>query len=224
MKEKIKVRYVLAGLLIGLSGAILASSVSIPNTFTAGTAAIAAQVNANFTALSNAVNDNYTRIATLETTLVPISVTSLNPAPNYQFVAAGYTYQILQKQVLGFSNDAVHTIKYPSSLGGGILGVGVVGRYSDTDPTPNCRDDVNGKIGQWTIETIIDGRAVLIGEYLSGDLTSTSQSIGVCIAIDSETIANFLFTTSTNGTARTRTERETARQELRTLLQYINIS
>lgn len=44
----------------------VASSVSLPNTFTAGTKAVAAQVNANFTAVITATDDNNKRIATLE--------------------------------------------------------------------------------------------------------------------------------------------------------------
>ncbi len=41
-----------------------AGSVTIPNSFTAGEAAVAAEVNANFTAVKTAVNDNDSRIST----------------------------------------------------------------------------------------------------------------------------------------------------------------
>jgi len=44
----------------------LASEVTIPNTFTSGTTASAAEVNANFSALATGVNDNHSRISTLE--------------------------------------------------------------------------------------------------------------------------------------------------------------
>ena len=43
-------------------GVALASSVATPNTFIAGTPAVAAQVNDNFTAHAAAINDNDTRI------------------------------------------------------------------------------------------------------------------------------------------------------------------
>jgi hypothetical protein len=47
--------------LLGIAVA-LASSVATPNTFTAGTPAVAAEVNANFAAHQVAINDNDTRI------------------------------------------------------------------------------------------------------------------------------------------------------------------
>jgi hypothetical protein len=43
-----------------------ASDVTVPNTFTAGTPAVAAEVNDNFSAVGTAINDNHTRITTLE--------------------------------------------------------------------------------------------------------------------------------------------------------------
>ena len=59
------------GIAIFLAGAmapnVIAGPVTIPNTFTAGTPARAAEVNANFTAVATAVNDNDARVKTLET-------------------------------------------------------------------------------------------------------------------------------------------------------------
>jgi hypothetical protein len=49
------------------SAATPGSELTIPNTFTAGTLARAAEVNANFNEVSTAVNDNNTRVAELET-------------------------------------------------------------------------------------------------------------------------------------------------------------
>ena len=43
---------------------IQAADLAIPNTFTAGTTAVAAEVNANFTAVESAVDDNNTNITT----------------------------------------------------------------------------------------------------------------------------------------------------------------
>lgn len=45
---------------------VSASELTIPNSFTAGTAAVADEVNANFSAVATAVNDNDARIAALE--------------------------------------------------------------------------------------------------------------------------------------------------------------
>lgn len=47
----------------------IADEVDIPNSFTAGTRAVAAEVNANFDAVEVAVDDNAQRIATLESAL-----------------------------------------------------------------------------------------------------------------------------------------------------------
>lgn len=45
----------------------LASEVTVPNTFVAGTKAVADEVNANFSATETAINDNHDRISALET-------------------------------------------------------------------------------------------------------------------------------------------------------------
>jgi hypothetical protein len=76
----------LAALFASLNGAVLAGPISVPNTFTSGSPAVAAEVNANFSAVVNGVNANDTRITTLETnpsitgniTLVPSTATAGN--------------------------------------------------------------------------------------------------------------------------------------------------
>ncbi len=57
-------RQTIAALALGLCaiGPVTAGNVTIPNTFSSGTPAVAAEVNANFGALETAVNDNDSRI------------------------------------------------------------------------------------------------------------------------------------------------------------------
>jgi hypothetical protein len=61
-------RLAVLGLLLGLAypAYVTASTVTIPNTFTAGSVIRAADFNANFTAVKTAVDDNDTRITALE--------------------------------------------------------------------------------------------------------------------------------------------------------------
>jgi len=53
-----------AGIMLLGSGMAYASPVTVPNTFTSGTPAVAADVNANFNAVAVGVNDNDSRITT----------------------------------------------------------------------------------------------------------------------------------------------------------------
>lgn len=50
-----------------ITSQVFAGEVTIPNTFTAGEIAVAADVNANFTEVKTAVDDNNNRLGTLET-------------------------------------------------------------------------------------------------------------------------------------------------------------
>ncbi|MEW5738200.1 MAG: hypothetical protein AB1938_04705 [Myxococcota bacterium] len=77
----------------------LASNVTLPNTFSSGSPARAAEVNANFTAVKMAVDDNHARIQALEATRTYTPVTFSagwgNVGTNWQTVE--YT-----KDALGF--------------------------------------------------------------------------------------------------------------------------
>ena len=55
-------RMVGLGIIIGLSSPTWAGDLTIPNNFTSGTPAVAAEVNANFDAVEQEVDDNNTRI------------------------------------------------------------------------------------------------------------------------------------------------------------------
>lgn len=68
MKNSIQIYLtIIITLLVGFTWA---SDVSIPNTFTANTTAVASEVNENFTAVETAVNDNDQRITNIESSYV----------------------------------------------------------------------------------------------------------------------------------------------------------
>ncbi len=60
----------LLGCTLFIGSAVFAGDLSIPNTFEAGTKAIAAEVNANFSAVETAVDDNDARIFDLESSTI----------------------------------------------------------------------------------------------------------------------------------------------------------
>lgn len=64
MNYKTTVFGLTAGIMMFGSSMVYASPVTIPNTFTSGTPAVAADVNANFDAVAAGVNDNDSRITT----------------------------------------------------------------------------------------------------------------------------------------------------------------
>lgn len=62
------------GLVVVLTTPALAGEVDIPNQFSAGTRAVAAQVNANFSAVENAIDDNARRIVEVENGILSTGV------------------------------------------------------------------------------------------------------------------------------------------------------
>jgi len=62
-------RLLITCLAVGIASVAIADEVNIPNQFTAGTPALAADVNANFGAVELAVDDNAQRVVALETGL-----------------------------------------------------------------------------------------------------------------------------------------------------------
>jgi hypothetical protein len=62
-------------LMVGAATSLVASELTIPHTFTSGTPALAAQVNANFAATREAVNDNDARIDQLLAQVQALSAT-----------------------------------------------------------------------------------------------------------------------------------------------------
>ena len=63
--------------LIGFIGQATAGSVTIPNSFSSGTPAVAAEVNDNFSAVKTAVDDNDSRLTAIESGAVSVNLTGL---------------------------------------------------------------------------------------------------------------------------------------------------
>ncbi len=118
---KFKSHYALvyfASLLIGSNS--LADDLTIPNTFTAGTPARAADVNDNFSAVEASVDDNAQNVTDAAATLAAVSVNvdsnttnignvsqavnSLMPGPAYQF--AGFTTSVAAADIGLFGMNA----------------------------------------------------------------------------------------------------------------------
>jgi len=96
MKNKIGI--ILMGLSLSMAAThASASSVTIPTSFTAGTAAVAAEVNGNFDAVKSAVDDNDSRLNALESGTLSFSLLGLidsidNNACELRRSSAGYVY------------------------------------------------------------------------------------------------------------------------------------
>jgi hypothetical protein len=96
MKKTIKA--VLPSLVV-VAAVALASNVTLPFTFTAGTTARAADVNANFTAVKTAVDDNFSRITALQTQPAYTAPTFLT---GWSSVSGAYAPAGYFKDTLGF--------------------------------------------------------------------------------------------------------------------------
>ena len=89
---------ILMGLSLSMVAAqVSASSVTIPTSFTAGTAAVAAEVNGNFDAVKSAVDDNDSRLNALESGTLSFSLLGLidsidDNTCELRRSSAGYTY------------------------------------------------------------------------------------------------------------------------------------
>lgn len=80
------INYIAIAAALLISSNAWAGTLTVPNTFTAGTPAVAAQVNANFTAAKTAVDDNDARITTntTDTAANATNITALqNAKPGY---------------------------------------------------------------------------------------------------------------------------------------------
>lgn len=99
-----------------ISKSLFAGDLTIPNTFTAGTAAVAAEVNDNFSAVEAEVDDNDARIADLENA----AVTSLAADQPLRIIRGSIDNTGNISAGAGFSitnnSTGVYTINYDTSF------------------------------------------------------------------------------------------------------------
>lgn len=222
-----------AGFLFGLAGAVVASTVTIPHTFTSGTPAKAAEVNANFNAVKTSVNDNAARILDLEkaTGIVAVqelTVTPLDPVPGETVTIRGKDFTILQAEIPKLDSDEIYVLRFPSS--GASASIFVNANYEGA-PSSTERTNLVAEIDGFSVRIFEKqnySQSVSIGSF-SEEL---SQSIGVNIQLGEHQAVSILsslqFTRSTASgpmpIVESEAARELVRQDLRELLRYIRIT
>ncbi len=137
---------------IGLwSCSAYSANLTIPNTFTAGTTAVASQVNANFSAVKVAVDDNNTNIANLQNLISTLQT----------------TISTMQSQITDLQNR-VQTLENDS--------VTNLGSYMSIDTSSGYAtvvfNGVNLQVKNGATESIANGLGNIIIGY-NADLTST---------------------------------------------------
>ncbi len=131
-----------------VSNQALAGAVNLPNTFSSGTPAVAAEVNANFATVKTAVDDNDSRITALEETVAALQATiaalqnSLSSVETDSQLARTALQSRLStvegNSVLALDNNLVYTVDangYPTAQFTGV-NVQVVNGTGSTDGTP----------------------------------------------------------------------------------------
>ncbi len=95
-----------------MSPSLQAGSIAIPNSFSSGTPAVAAEVNANFSAVKTAVDDNDSRIAALEASIAALQATVTAQAATItdqdnRIAAQAATIANLQNDLSSVQNNSV---------------------------------------------------------------------------------------------------------------------
>jgi len=186
--------------LSGFLNSVLASGVTIPNTFTSGTPAVAAEVNGNFGAVKTSINDNDSRITALETVISSLQA-SLNAANAKITTLQSKMTAVQANSVLSLDGNLIYTVDangYATAQFTGVnvqvingvdqttangLGNLIVG-YNNARPAFNrnvCSD------GQYTTQTACQGAGQIwaanhkTGSHnlVAGDGNSYSQTGGV---------------------------------------------
>lgn len=115
--------YFLSVILVAIASPLQAGSVTVPNTFSSGTPAVAAEVNGNFTAVKTAVDDNNSRITNIETApATGLNALSCTSGEIAQWNGSAWTCVNTNSCDTGFANDVMVEVgswcvdKYESSI------------------------------------------------------------------------------------------------------------
>jgi len=136
-----------------------ASSLSIPNTFTANTPAVAAQVNANFDAIETSVDDNDSRLDSIETIITQlqndlVAANSTISQLQSNLNSANLTISLLQTDINDIENNTVLELD-------GLLKLSVIDGHDTAEFT-----DVNIQLNNGTNTT--DGTVNGLGNFIIG--------------------------------------------------------
>lgn len=124
-------RHAFAALFLFLLSSAAFAQVAVPHTFTAGAAARASEVNANFTTLATAINDLAARVTALETP----TVTAASAAGTYRYLSL--SVGVLAQA--GPSSSGLLQVTGETITGTVVLSAGGSASYSTSPASTNSR-------------------------------------------------------------------------------------
>jgi hypothetical protein len=151
---------ILATLLVSITAA--ASEVTIPNDFTAGTPAVADDVDENFQAVKTAVDDNHNRITALEDQVVEIGAVSLSTSHFIDW-AGNCVMRRFSNYAYFVDNPSLCTATAGVSLPHGATMTGFGCRFYDNESAPN----VHAALGRTKVTTQLLNEPVYVTEVAS---------------------------------------------------------
>lgn len=159
------IRLITAGTLLFCASYVAAAPVTVPFTFTAGTAAKASEVNANFTALANAINQLSSRVSQLE-------------SGKYSLTESNFIGTYTMHGLITMLPNPTYVAKYiESRVVSGTMTINADHTYSVSESESGFKHDV----------TDTTGSASAIGPYTGGHNGTWSLSAGI-LQLDGDTV------------------------------------
>jgi len=186
MKNRVFLLTIISLFLLGVTSA-WAGSYTIPNTFTSGTPAVAAEVNANFNAAKTAIDDNDSRVTTLENTLAgaaettwtnAVYFTNNTPAvalsntitiPDPGIVVAIATGFVFHDHTFGVQDG--FKIELSNTTAGSSVSINAIG-YTETRVPNNVATGLWWGMGYSITRTFVESTAGAKKYYINGQLAS----------------------------------------------------